>query len=358
MINPFTMINASVLAKKNYSLPKVPHQIKLNQNENPDDLPMAMKTEILAAIQASHWNRYPELGAGEIRRQIAQSLGLSADQVMVGNGSNEIMLAIFMSVLEPGKRMITVAPTFLLYAHYGELLGATVENLPLTDEFQFPVAEIILRSAQPDTALTVLCSPNNPTGTRLPHAALVEILTRANGFVLVDEAYVDFCPQNFIDLLVAYPNLILTRTFSKACAFSFGRFGYGLAQPKFVEQAYKVILPYNLNGFSQIAAAVFLKNRHLLQPMIDRIIAQRDWLFTELTQIKKITAYRSEANFILIRPKMPSKQLFQQLLAEGILVRDVSGYPGLGNHLRISVGKPQENATLVRCLRTILANSD
>ena len=117
-------------------------------------------------------------------------------------------------------------------------------------DFSFPLNELILKVAQPDVALTVLCSPNNPTGNSIGEEALCSILKTANGFVLVDEAYFDFCDQDFSDLMDRFPNLILTRTFSKACAYSFGRFGFGLAAPEFVSQVYKVLLPYNLNGFS------------------------------------------------------------------------------------------------------------
>ena len=135
--------------------------------------------------------------------------------------------------------------------------------------------------------LTVLCSPNNPTGNSIDSEDLIEIVKEAAGFVLVDEAYFDFCEQDFSSLLKKFPNLILTRTFSKARAFSFGRFGYGLAAKELVHEIYKVLLPYNLNGFSELAASLLMENSQLLQPAVAAMIEQRKRLSAELKKSRE-----------------------------------------------------------------------
>ena len=350
----FKMIKESVSSKKIYQLPKVDYKIKLNQNENPYDLPEEIKSKILQEISKQNWNRYPELGSLGLRKKISKELEIDSKSIMAGNGSNEIMLAIMTTLLEPGKMMLTISPTFSLYSHYGQILGAEVETIPLQKDFQFPINELILKSSGKNVALTILCSPNNPTGNGISEDNLINILKSSNGFVLVDEAYFDFSEQDFSNLINQFDNLIITRTFSKAFAFSFGRFGYGLANPKFVREVYKVLLPYNLGGFSEIAASIFLENKNLLNPIIFEIKQERESLYKKLKKIEKISVSPSNANFLLIEPKCESRWLFEELIKEGILVRNVSNYSGLGNHLRISIGKPEENKILIEVLKKIL----
>lgn len=348
------MIKKSVASKRIYHLPKVNYRIKLNQNENPYDLPEKIKSKILQEINRQNWNRYPELGSFKLRKKIGESLAINPDSIMVGNGSNEIMLAIMTTLLEPGKQMLTISPTFSLYSHYGQILGAEVEAIPLQTDFQFPIEELLLKSSEKRNALTILCSPNNPTGSCISNEDLIRVLKSANGFVLVDEAYFDFSEQDFSNLINQFENLVITRTFSKACAFSYGRFGYGLANPRFVQEVYKVLLPYNLGGFSEVAASIFLENKKLLEPIISEIKDHRIILFQELDKMDQICVYPSQANFLLIKPACKSGWLFEELVKKGILVRDVAYYPGLGNHLRITVGKPSENKMLIDVLREIL----
>ena len=157
----------SVRNKKIYTLPDINYDIKINQNENPYDLPTEVKSAILAKFRETEWNRYPRLGSGGLRQKIADYLNISAKQVMVGNGSNEILLAVMNAVLEPGKSLLIAEPTFSLYRHYGEINGADVQVIRLDERFRFATEEIIEKVSEPETALTVLCSPNNPTGSTI-----------------------------------------------------------------------------------------------------------------------------------------------------------------------------------------------
>ncbi len=208
-----------------------------------------------------------------------------------------------------------------------------------------------------DVALTIVCSPNNPTGSVLEESQLRELLEAGSGFILVDEAYGDFSTQDFLPLLDEYPNLLLTRTFSKAFAFAFGRFGYGIAHPDMTAEIYKVLLPYNLNGFTETAVEILLNEKETMETIIADIIRQRDSLYEALQQFVELEVYPSQANFFLIHPNIDSAWLYNQLMARKILVRDVSYYPGLGNHLRISVGTEEENYRIVDSLRELLSGS-
>lgn len=352
MENSFlSLVKKPVQESQTYMLPQIDYAVKTNQNENPWDVPPELKREILTAIERRSWNRYPALTAPDIRKKIADAHSLHFEQIAVGNGSNEIMLAIMQALLSEGKSLVTVEPTFSLYSHYAQILGARVQSLPLGDNFRFPVDRLVQNSAQKEVSLTVLCSPNNPTGNTIVQADLIKILKSANGYVLVDEAYVDFTDQHFIPLLAQYQNLILTRTFSKAFAFGLGRFGYAIGAANFIAEIYKVLLPYNLNGFSEIAAGILLENREKLQHQIDKIKNQRTFLLTELTTIDGVTAYPSEANFLLVKFENSAQSVFDAMLEEKILLRNVSHYPGLDNHLRISVGTLQENQKILETLR-------
>ena len=184
MSQAFNMIKKSVTNKKIYQLPEVDYRIKLDQNENPYDLPEVIKSKILQEIGKQNWNRYPELGSSRLRKKIGESLEINSNSVMVGNGSNEIMLAIMATLLEPGKKMLTISPTFSLYSHYGQILGAEVETIPLQKDFQFPIEELVLKSSEKNIALTILCSPNNPTGNCIAKENLIKVLESSNGFVL------------------------------------------------------------------------------------------------------------------------------------------------------------------------------
>jgi len=350
-------IKQTVRDKKIYTLPDIDYDIKVNQNENPYDLPVEVKDAILREFRSREWNRYPRLGSGHLRETIAEYLDISADRVMVGNGSNEILLAVMNAVLEPGKSLLIAEPTFSLYRHYCEINRADIESVRLDDEFSFPVDSMLERFNGKDIALTVLCSPNNPTGSTISESDLRKILSATQGLVVIDEAYIDFCAQDFLPLTEEYENLVLTRTFSKAFAFAFGRFGYGIAAPEVVREIYKVLLPYNLNGFSEVAAAELLKHRSALQQLIGEIIRERDSIIEKLSGLEGLNVYPSSANFFLMKPDMPSEKLYEQLIGKKILVRDVSHYPGLENFLRMNVGTPRENARLVDAITEIIGKS-
>ncbi len=352
--SPLAYVKSTVRDKKIYTLPKIEYDIKANQNENPYDLPEDIKNAILKKIAGKSWNRYPRLGSGELRAVLAEWLGVDAGQVLVGNGSNEILLAIMNTLLEPGKRLVTIEPTFSLYKHYGEILGANVRTIPLQDGFEYDIQGLGDAVAEPDVALTILCSPNNPTGSVLPESGLREILTAAPGFVVMDEAYYNFCDQDALPLLEEFPNLVINRTYSKAFAFAFGRFGYGITSGIFANEIYKVLLPYNLSGFTETAAAALIDHADDLQPKIQEIIQEREWFITELRTIDHLKVFSSRANFFLIKPKIGSEKLYRELLKRKIVIRDVSYYPGLKNHLRVTVGTHEENQQMIAAIRDII----
>ena len=327
--------------------------IKLNQNENPYGLPEAFQRDMAEVCSKMVWNRYPELDGRSLREPLSRGLGVDPDTLVLGNGSNELLMAVMTSLLEPGRRLVVVEPTFSLYRHLGKLTGADVVVLPFEGVFEFPEEMLAQALADSRTSLGVLCSPNNPTGSVLSLAQVQGLLKIARGALLIDEAYVDFSSQDLVPLLKEYSNLILTRTFSKARAFAGIRLGYSLSSPDLAREMTKALLPFRISRLTLEAGKILLKYEAWIKDRVKEIVKERERLFGSLDELEGITAYPSQANFILIRPEQEAQWLFNKLLERSILIRDVSAYPFLDNHLRISVGTPEENNLLVEAIRSL-----
>jgi histidinol-phosphate aminotransferase len=234
------------------------------------------------------------------------------------------------------------------------VLGGEVETVFLTPELNYDVPALLraIEATQPD--VTIICSPNNPTGCVLEPADLRRMLTAARGLVVIDEAYHEFARQSVVPLLAEHDNLIVLRTFSKAMAFAALRVGYLLASPELVTEIRKGVLPYNLNAFSQIAAEVAIERYpSLLGPTVEAILSERERLYTALSEIRGLHPLKSWSNFMVVKRDGDVRQIFDELLKRDILVRDVSGYPMLSDYFRFSVGTPEENDRLLRALDEI-----
>ena len=258
-----------------------------------------------------------------------------------------------LTVLSPGDVVLIVAPTFSLYHLQSTVMGARpVEHLlSATDGFALVPEDVIATAHRHKAKVIILCSPNNPTGNTFPEAAVRRLVEEGDALVFLDEAYYEFSDQNFRPLLDEYDNIVLFRTFSKAMAMAGLRVGYMLAHPTLIREVGKVKLPYGLNIMSETAALVALAHREALEAQVQTLCQLRDELLTDLAACPGVHPYPSEANFILCRFDQPTDEVFAHLVAHGILVRDVSHYPGLEGHLRISVGTREENTALLEALR-------
>lgn len=349
-------IKPQVRALKPYTLKQYTHQIKLNQNENPFGFPDELKHEVWRRLHSRDWARYPDFYLRDITEGLAEYAGVSPDWVLVGNGSNELLQMILLATVTPGDRVIVPVPTFTLYHLQGIVMGATVLEPPLSEpHFSLPTDKIV-ELIQTDTPkVVVLCSPNNPTGNTHPIERIRPIIEAATtSLVLLDEAYVEFSAQNLRSLLDEYENVALLRTFSKAWALAGARVGYLIAPPQLIQEINKIKLPYGLNILSETAALVALEHKARLHQQVTEIIRQRQQLFEALQALPGVHPYPSQANFILCRFDRSTKEVFEACLEAGILIRDVSYYPGLEGHLRISVGTETENAALMEALASFL----
>jgi len=355
MPDPLSCIRPSVREIKPYAMAEVEYQTKLNQNENPFDLPDSLKNEILSRFAQLAWNRYPSFTTDTLRAKIAEKEGVAPEMVLVGNGSNELLQLVCAILLGPGQSLLLVQPTFQLYAQLGRILGAEIVNLDFNPDFSFPMEKILVANRQQTFPLQIFCSPNNPTGSVLSLDEITAILKMARGIVAIDEAYFDFHGVSALSLL-DYPNLVITRTFSKAFGLAGLRLGYLIAPAPLATEIYKAKLPYNLNLFSELTALTLLDYPDLVQTRIQQSLQQRDELIQARREIPAVTVYPTHANFFLLQTPLAPAMLFGQLLADGILVRNVTkNHPLLADKLRVSVGSPAENARLVQSLRRIFA---
>jgi histidinol-phosphate aminotransferase len=354
MSDALNSIKPAVRALRGYTL--APHRasLKVNQNENPWDAPVRIKEEVLRRFTERKWSRYPEFVPAALHEQLAAFAGWKTDGVLAGNGSNELIQASLMVTMAPGKRVLISEPTFLLYEQIATVLGGEVETVPLTTDLQYDSEALLkaVKDRQPD--VTIICSPNNPTGCVLEDDALTALLKASPGLVIVDEAYHEFSEHTVVPLLQEHENLIVLRTFSKAMAFAALRLGYLLASPALTSEIHKAVLPYSVNLFAQIAAEVAMEQYDAqLRPLVKEIIAERERLFGELCRIKGLTPVASKGNFMVVKSATDPRRIFTELLEHDILVRDVSGYPMLRDYFRFSFGTPEENNQILKAIRKI-----
>ena len=348
------IIKPAVRALRAYSLSPHRARVKINQNENPWDTPIALREEILQRFEEAKWSRYPDFTPAALHERLADFAGLRPDQIIAGNGSNELIQAAMMVTVGPGKRVLISEPTFALYKQVATVLGGTVESMSLTSSLQYNSALLldVVEERQPD--VIIICSPNNPSGCVIDDQDLIKLLNIARGLVIIDEAYHEFAEHSVVPLLEEHENLVVLRTFSKAMALAGLRVGYLLAESDLVREIRKAVLPYNLNALSQVAAEVAVERYESdLLPLVKRIMVERERLFSGLSEIEGLAPVPSRGNFMVVKSERDPKQIFAELLERDILVRDVSGYPMLRDYFRVSVGRPEENDRLLKELRAI-----
>jgi histidinol-phosphate aminotransferase len=339
-----------------YALQPEQARVKINQNENPWDAPEAIKLETLERLRGRAWSRYPDFVPLALHEKLARFSGWMLEGVIAGNGSNELIQALLMVTIGEGRRLLISEPTFALYRRIATVLGGDLISVPLKPDLTYDVQALRAAIETSDPEVTIICSPNNPTGCVLEARDLASLLESSRGLVVVDEAYFEFAGQTAAPLLERHTNLIVLRTFSKALAMAALRIGYLLAAPDLAREISKAVLPYNLNTVSQTAAEVALEMYETeMRPLVRRITDERERLTKELARIEGLSPVPSRGNFLVVRSTIELQRIFSELLRRDILIRDVSGYPMLPEYFRVSVGTPDENDLLLAALREICA---
>jgi histidinol-phosphate aminotransferase len=356
--------------------PKIKGLIKLNTNENP--YPPSPK--VLAAVKAAVDGRlrlYPNPTAQGLRGKLAKLHGCHADNIIVGNGSDELLALAVRGFVEPisegrvtrvtsqkksGTRVTRPSetvqyftPSYSLYPVLAEIHGAGKNAVPLKPDFSLPNFAELKRDGiwRFDAALTFVTTPNAPSGRGYKTSELEKLCRAQNGVVVLDEAYVDFAEENALKLALKLPNVLVARTFSKAYSLCFQRIGYFVGRPELIAALHKIRDSYNVNGLGQIAAVATLGDLKYYRANFKKIIATREWLSHELTKLG-FRVLPSRTNFILVKPlRFAARQWQHQLRARKILVRWFN-FPEVKDHLRITIGTAAEAAALVKAAREIL----
>ena len=348
-LSPSGVVKPEVRGLTAYTLKHFEADVKLDQNENPHELPADLKRDVVERVLSRPWGRYPEFVPTAVIKTLAKFTGWKEEGILVGNGSNELIQAVLSVTLGPGRRIAVPQPTFTLYKLMATTLQSEVVEVFLKPENMTFDLDGLIQAARTSDVL-VICNPNNPTGTLMQTDAVVTLLKNARGLVLLDEAYHEFSEQSARPLLEKHRNLVVLRTFSKAMAMAGLRFGYMMADPDIAREVYKAKLPYNVNVFTLAAAEIVVERRAVLSEAITSLIRERDRVTGELQKRPAVKVFPSKTNFVLIKAGKPARELFDALYAQGVLVRDVSAYPLLDRCLRVSIGLPEENDRFLKAL--------
>ena len=342
--------------------PKIKGLIKLNTNENPYPPSAHVLRSVRAAVDG-RLRRYPNPTAEPLRERLAKLHGCASENIIVGNGSDELLALATRCFVEPGRRgspsvVQYFTPSYSLYPVLADIHGAAKNALLLKPDFSLPDVGELKRGRRwdPRAALTFVTTPNAPSGRGYSTAALETLCRAQQGVMVLDEAYVDFAEENALGLALKYPQVLVARTFSKAYSLCFQRVGYFVGHPDLIAALDKIRDSYNVNGLGQLAAVATLEDLPYYRRSFKRIVATRRRLSGELGALG-FEVSPSQANFILARPpRFAAKAWLQELRLRKILVRWFD-YPATRDFIRITIGTEPEAAALVRAARKILARA-
>jgi histidinol-phosphate aminotransferase len=352
-------IKPELLAARAYHVPDAGGLIKLDAMENPYLLPVELREKILQVISGAEINRYPDPDA----RLLKQSLRVAMDipesmEIMLGNGSDELIQIIALAVAHSGKKILAPEPGFVMYKIVAETVGAEYVGVDLNqDDFSLDSEAMLSAIEKHQPAVVFLAYPNNPTGNLFDEDVIRKIIHAAPGLVILDEAYSAFSEKTFMQRLGEFDNLLVMRTLSKSGLAGL-RLGVLAGPAMWLNQLDKLRLPYNINTLSQKLAELILSSYEILEQQAEVICGNRSKLFEKLQIIEGVCPWRSSANFILFKSKEKSADVISAALIEqGVLIKNVSAsFPMLKDCLRVTVGAEDENEAFVAALETALLN--
>jgi histidinol-phosphate aminotransferase len=341
-------------ALEGYHSPQLDVATRLNTNESPYPPPAEFVERWVAELRVTSLNRYPDRAARALRAALGRHLGQPAERMFCANGSNEVIQTLLLTYGGAGRSAALFEPTYALHAHIARITGTEVVVGERRADFTIdPVAAIgLLERARP--AIVFVCSPNNPTGTLEPASTVEALLAVTDGLVVVDEAYGEFAPRSTLELVDDERRLVVVRTYSKVWSMAGLRLGFAVAPPSVVAELEKVVLPYHLDTATQIAGRLALELEADMSERVGRLVAERERVAAALAHVDGITCFPSGANFLLFRVSGDGHRVWEQLVAQGVLVRDFSRWPRLDDCLRVTIGTPAENDAFLDALRSSL----
>ena len=339
-----------------YDVKDVTAEVVLASNEHPENVPSEIIDWIAERLPRFPFNRYPDPTAKELRTLIAEANGLEPENVLIGNGGDELIFDILLAWGGPGRTLLDLPPTFAMYAIDAQATGTTVVTIPRADDFSVDGPAVLARLAKGDIDVVVIANPNNPTGNLEPETFLIDVLAATDALVLVDEAYFEFSRHTMRPHMDRHPNLVILRTFSKAFSLAGMRVGYLLGHEDVVRELMKVRQPYSVDSFSQWIATKVFRERVVFETKIRDIMRERDRLLHGLADFAEIEVFPSEANFVMFRVGHAGALWRDLLHNHSVLVRDLSRAPGLEDCLRVTVGSAEENVRFLEAVADALSH--
>ena len=314
-------------------------KIFLDANENPFE---------------NGFNRYPDPLQRKLKRTLADVKQVKSEQILLGNGSDEVLDLIFRTFCEPGEEEVLILPpTYGMYSVLAKLNNIIVKEVPLNKNFEIEI-DSVLEAVNQKTKIIFICSPNNPSGNAIPLDQIEQLLDCFKGILVVDEAYIDFSEQkSALSILDQYPQLLVCQTFSKAYGLAGIRLGMCYANPLIIDYFNKIKPPYNVNSLTQSRALAQLETSESIQNQVISLISERKKLEQELKQFDFVSKiYPSDANFLLVVVDDANKR-YDQFLDAGVVLRNRSRLQGCNNALRVTVGTPEENTNFIKICKII-----
>jgi histidinol-phosphate aminotransferase len=351
------VIRPEILRLLPYHVPSSSGMIKLDAMENPYSLPETLREEIAQLVTTISANRYPDSNSVSLKASLRETMEIPMGMdIMLGNGSDEIIQIVALSLAKPGAVLMSVEPAFVMFRMIATYARMEYIGIPLKANFSLDLDLMLTAITKYQPAVIFIAYPNNPTGNLFDAEAVSRIIESAPGVVVVDEAYHAFADASFMDKLSEYPNLLLMRTLSKLGLAGL-RLGLLTGRSEWLIQLEKVRLPYNVGVLTQEVVRKILQYPNILQQQADAIKAERVVMSKYLNVLDGVEAFPSDANFILFRVSKAS-QVFSELKKRNILIKNLDGsHPLLKNCLRVTIGTPDENKQFLRVLQECIMKS-
>lgn len=350
------LVRPEILEAAPYRVADARGLIKLDAMEAPAGLPEALQSAWQARVASVDWHRYPDGEAAALKRALRDRFGIDDGlDLILGNGSDELIQMLTLALARPGASMLTPAPGFAIYHAAARTAGMACQVLPLDPaDFSLDREATLAAIARHRPALVFIASPNNPTGNRFPRELLQAIAEATPGLVVIDEAYFPHAEGDCLAMAGRPSNLAVMRTLSKAGMAGL-RLGWLVADPAWIDALERIRMPYNINAFTQAAAEFALVHYEWWQAQADAIRRRREAAASELAGVAGVTVWPSEANFLLVRVA-DAPAAHAALREGGVLVKCLDGqHPALRGCLRLTIGSEAETETMVDLLRRHLA---
>jgi histidinol-phosphate aminotransferase len=348
------IIRDEIAALSAYPVQAAAGMIKLDAMENPYAFPEALRPGLAAALASATLNRYPSAAAEELKQAIRAAMQVPPElELLLGNGSDEIIQLIAMACARPGAALLSVEPAFVMFRMIATFCGLDYLGVPLRSDFSIDEAAMLATIKAKKPALSFIAYPNNPSGNLFDRAVIRRLIKACGahgGLVVIDEAYFAFSSESFLDEITRYPNVVLMRTVSKL-GLAGARLGILIGRRDWLDEFDKLRLPYNINVLTQAAATFAMRHYGALLAQAAELNSERERLGTAIDRMAGIARFPSQANFILVKVA-DADQTFRALLSRKILVKNTGKtHPLMANTLRLTVGTPAENDAMIGALR-------